>query len=211
MLPRLCQHCAHPFIPWKNRQTFCSKSCSRRYRDTQTLEERFWAKVDKTSNPDGCWLWTGALQTDGYGSFAVPAGFHSEKKSTVLAHRFAYTLLYGPIPTGHGVLHKPPCDIKRCIRHLYTGTPLQNNQDAITMGTVLLGTPDSLPQTLTRFSPTSGSANPYAKLTEDVVLAIRADYATQALTQRQIAAKYHTSLKNVRNIVRRRTWAHLHP
>jgi len=24
------------------------------------LAERFWPKVDKTSHPYGCWLWTGA-------------------------------------------------------------------------------------------------------------------------------------------------------
>lgn len=31
------------------------------------VEERFWAKVDKASHPDGCWVWSGSLNKDGYG------------------------------------------------------------------------------------------------------------------------------------------------
>lgn len=50
--------------------------------------ERFWAKVEKT---DGCWNWTGATQGGGYGRFMV------ERGSLVLAHRYAYITLVGPI------------------------------------------------------------------------------------------------------------------
>lgn len=53
-------------------------------------EGRFWSKVDK-NGPDGCWIWTGAIQSAGYGHLAV-------KGKTVLSHRFAYELLAGPIP-----------------------------------------------------------------------------------------------------------------
>lgn len=55
-----------------------------------TTEKRFWAKVDKT---EGCWLWTRALNSNGYGVFRV-AGMN------VYAHRYAYELLVGPIPDG---------------------------------------------------------------------------------------------------------------
>lgn len=53
--------------------------------------ERFLAKVVKAQN--GCWLWGGAIQSRGYGSF----GFGRRGRS-VLAHRFAYETFVGPIP-----------------------------------------------------------------------------------------------------------------
>jgi hypothetical protein len=61
----------------------------------RTPEERFWAKVDKTET---CWLWT-AGTSSGYGVF------HPQKRQNVYAHRYAYTLLVGPIPKGHELDH----------------------------------------------------------------------------------------------------------
>lgn len=57
-----------------------------------TLEERFWAKVDKDA-PGGCWLWTASLNSQGYGQVGI-------NHRPVVAHRIAYTLLVGPIPDG---------------------------------------------------------------------------------------------------------------
>ena len=57
---------------------------------TELPQTLFWAKVEKT---DTHWLWTGAHQSRGYGSFAI-AG------KTYQAHRLAYETAYGPIPTG---------------------------------------------------------------------------------------------------------------
>ena len=54
-------------------------------------KERFWSKVDKTSDPDGCWLWTGGKMFQGYGNF----GLNGKTKK---AHRLAYMILKGPIP-----------------------------------------------------------------------------------------------------------------
>jgi len=46
------------------------------------------------------------------------------------AHRVAYTLRYGAIPSGLKVLHA--CDIRRCVRpsHLFLGTQSDNIFDA---------------------------------------------------------------------------------
>lgn len=55
------------------------------------LEQRFWSKVEKS--PNGCWLWTASLTGPGYGQFWA-------KGQNVLAHRFAYEALVGPIPSG---------------------------------------------------------------------------------------------------------------
>ena len=60
---------------------------NRGWADTETL---FWQKVNKT---DGCWLWTAYLNRTGYGQFRV-------NRRGVLAHRFAYELVVGPIPAG---------------------------------------------------------------------------------------------------------------
>src|SRR5262245_38000495 len=99
----------------------------------QYLIDRFWTKVDKTSSPDGHWLWTGAVfKIGGYGmcSYTIAGKSHVQP-----AHRVAYMLTEGPMPAGMYILHKPPCNIRHCVRHTYAGTQKQNLADAITMGT----------------------------------------------------------------------------
>lgn len=66
--------------------------------------KRFWAKVEKTEE---CWLWTAALNRDGYGIF----GFDSHTVRG--AHRIAYELLIGPIPDGRQLDHL--CRVRRCV------------------------------------------------------------------------------------------------
>jgi len=47
-----------------------------------TLEERFWSKVNKTET---CWIWNGAKDSHGYGSFGVD-------RKMKIAHRLAVSL-----------------------------------------------------------------------------------------------------------------------
>jgi len=74
-----------------------------------TAEERFWAKVDKTET---CWLWKSGRTRHGYGLFRGPDG------KTVLAHRFAYELLVGPIPEGLELDHIKAngCTSRACVK-----------------------------------------------------------------------------------------------
>lgn len=97
-----------------------SKSC----RCLGPLDERFWARVDKTDN---CWLWIGSKVHNGYGRIW-------SNGKTLLAHRFSYELHKGPIPKGLCVLHH--CDVRNCVRpdHLFTGTRRDNTQDMIRKG-----------------------------------------------------------------------------
>lgn len=96
------------------------------------LAERFAAKVHKT---DGCWLWTGATTSTGYGH--LTKGGHDGRP--VKAHRLAYELANGPIPDGLEVCHH--CDTPLCVRpdHLFLGTRRENLGDAMRKGRMATG------------------------------------------------------------------------
>lgn len=82
-------------------------------------QERFWEKVDRRGDDD-CWLWTGAID-NGYGIFSV-----EWTASNWTAHRYAYTLLVGPIPEGLTLDHL--CRVRNCVnpRHLEPVTSGEN-------------------------------------------------------------------------------------
>lgn len=68
----------------------------------KTLEERFWLKVDRRS-VDACWPWLASKDAAGYGNFSrTPVGPY---KRVTKAHRIAYELLVGSIPTGLTIDH----------------------------------------------------------------------------------------------------------
>lgn len=83
------------------------------------VEQRFWAKVDKTS---GCWNWMAAVNAAGYGKY-VAEGRH------VLAHRYSVELATGSLLGDRLIDHR--CHNPRCVRpdHLRVATPSQNNQN----------------------------------------------------------------------------------
>lgn len=97
----------------------------------KTIVERFWSKVEKGS-PESCWLWTASTSggSDGksYGGFQVTRG------NGGYAHRYSYSLHYGPIPSGMEVMHS--CDNGLCVNphHLSVGTRKQNMEDAVSRG-----------------------------------------------------------------------------
>ncbi|MEU2070427.1 HNH endonuclease signature motif containing protein [Streptomyces anulatus] len=86
--------------------------------DLKNLPDRFWAKVDKTSSPNNCWLWTAAT-TYGYGVFSV-------QRRMQRAHRVAYEALVGRIPDGLQIDHL--CRVRECVNpeHLEAVTLREN-------------------------------------------------------------------------------------
>ena len=87
---------------------------------SRTLEQRFWAKVDKSGE---CWIWTASVRGPGYGQCSIGKGKQG------YAHRFSYELTYGPIPDGLVIDHA--CHRKLCVRptHLRAITQKQNMEN----------------------------------------------------------------------------------
>ena len=83
-----------------------------------TLPATFWEKVRITET---CWLWLGAVQTKGYGSFSISGVRY-------LTHRLSYEDRYGPIPDGLQIDHL--CRVRQCINpaHLETVTTQENTR-----------------------------------------------------------------------------------
>lgn len=82
------------------------------------LRERILEKVYPEPN-SGCWLWTGALTTQGYGAIAVEG---TRRKR--VAHRLLYEMEVGAVPPGLCLDHK--CRVRSCVN--------PSHLEAVTLG-----------------------------------------------------------------------------
>lgn len=94
------------------------------------IADRFWEKVVKSADPNGCWGWTGTTQPFGHGRIAAPG----VPAKMLMAHRVSWEIHHGAIPVDLRVLHH--CDNPPCTnpRHLFLGTLSDNSRDMVKKG-----------------------------------------------------------------------------
>jgi len=148
------------------------------------VTERFWRRTKWQEN--GCREWQGAQHEFGYGVVGIG-------KQTLKTHRVAWWLTNGPIPEGMQVLHK--CDNPPCVNpeHLFLGTDLDNQRDAMQKGR------HSKPPVW------NGAANPAAKLAPNNVKMVRRMLSV-GYTHRQIARIFGVTKSTIGRIARGTHW-----
>ena len=141
------------------------------------IEARFWSKTNKT---EGCWLWTDAPQSQGYGTL----GIGGRAGGKLLAHRLSYWIHYGEPAAGQEICHH--CDTPLCVNpaHLFSGTHAENMADKQIKGRAAVS------------------------LTEAEVLAIRACRAAGEHLK-PIASRFGISKSTTFSIVHRHIWSHV--
>ena len=152
----------------------------------RSLEERFWAKVDRRGDSE-CWNWTAGGNQYGYGRIHALR----PKRKLLQAHRVSFELAHGSIPEGLHVCHR--CDNRKCCNpsHMFLGTNIDNHADKVSKGRQARG--DRLPQT---------------KLIETDVTAIRC-LIRDGVTQKEIASRFSISQSVISEINTNKAWAHL--
>ena len=124
--------------------------------------------IDKlVQTESGCWEFVGGRTGQGYGALSIN---HTQQYA---AHRLAYELWKGPIPTGMVVCHS--CDNKPCCNpdHLFIGTHQDNKDDEISKGRHV-----------------KGSKQGNSKLKEDDVIEIKRLILTGKMTLKSIGLRY---------------------
>lgn len=145
--------------------------------------DRFWAKVQKV---DGCWTWSGYVNPQtGYGSLSMLG------ERGLTAHRVSWRLHIGDVPDGQCVCHR--CDNRVCVRpdHLFLGSVAENNQDMWGKG---------------RGVAPRGEQVWTAKLSPEVVQAVRAARDTDRVSYRKLGQLFGISARNAEQICKRRIW-----
>ena len=140
----------------------------------------------RLNSSTGCLEWQRARNKWGYGTLKLKGIPES------LAHRAAWVIFNGEVPTGKYVLHK--CNNPLCcnVEHLYIGTQFDNMRDVKLQGTK-------------RY--TSGTTHHNAVLTPEKVIQIR-----EMLTHKSqwaVAAIFGVSSQAIKRIRNGVTWKHV--
>jgi len=95
-----------------------------------------------TLDPAECWLWPGALYSNGYGHIG---GYRDDKRCDLLVHVVMFEAFVGAVPPGmdlHHTCHGPPCVggaaclHRRCANfyHLQLATRSENLRHGVNVG-----------------------------------------------------------------------------
>ena len=183
---KTCELCGNPLTDKqiKSDNLFCGRSCANK-RMAQLRSRppmvRFWEKVDKNGD---CWLWTAAVDKDGYGVFTNQGKYRK-------SHRFIYEAMFGAIPAENIICHT--CDTPSCVNptHLYLGTYKTNANDRKRRG---------------RDSNQSGERNHMAVLTRKSVREIRKLWADRRFTQAELASQFGVSRGCITGVIYNANW-----
>lgn len=142
------------------------------------IKDRLMAKVRRYG---GCWLWTGAKITSGYGVMVV----NRQKK---YVHRLSYATFIGDIGDKL-VCHS--CDVPACInpKHLWIGTDRDNSIDRDTKGRVA-----------------HGSRQWKSKLTEKSCADMRRMARERGISTARLCSIFDVSERTVHRVLRCTTW-----
>lgn len=157
--------------------------------------DRFYSKVNKNGKlvpnmTSPCWEWIGYIQKDGYGIFNI---HNVDGWKSSLAHRVAWEIFFGKIPTNLYVCHH--CDNPSCVNpnHLFLGSQTDNMRDMVRKN---------------RINDRRGELNPKSKLTNLDILKIR-QLCGNGKTFVEVSKIYGVSDVTIGNIAKRETWKHI--
>jgi hypothetical protein len=139
-------------------------------------------------NSDECLLWPFSVDRDGYGKLTY---YDNGKELKVSAHRLAFKFVHGRWPEPLG-LHS--CDTPGCFnpRHITEGTHLVNQNEKAA-----------------RKRSLRGEQQHDAKLTKELVIAARLEYAEGNIGFRGISHKYGVTETAIRLAITGKTWKHV--
>jgi len=154
--------------------------------------QRFWKKVNISTEDNCCWIWTAYKSPYGYGQIGI-------RYKLYLAHRVSYMIATGIDPEEKMVCHK--CDNPPCVRpdHLFLGEQLDNMADMISKGRA------------DHTKNLKGQHVGTAKLTEEQVVEIWNLHLTEGLGERKLAARFNVTPANIHCILSGQSWKHLVP
>jgi len=136
-------------------------------------------------------IWTGAVQRHGYGAFKIG-------QEKIDAHVASWRIANGgkPVPICQLVMHK--CDCRMCVNpeHLKLGTVSQNMLDAHKEGRG-------------EDFKSQGEQHYNAKLTEEIVRALRHEYESTQISGRALAEKHGLNYSCVKSVLQWKSWKHV--